>query len=70
MTSPVLTFRVPDMTCEHCRVAVREKVGKVRGVMDVEVDLTTRLVHVVGVSLDVAAVADAIDEAGYDAKPV
>ena len=39
MTEPELTYVVAGMSCEHCRVAVTEEVGKVAGVRDVDVDL-------------------------------
>lgn len=64
-----LTYRVPGMTCEHCRAAVIGEVGQVAGVRGVEVDLDTKLVRVEGSSLDAVAVVEAIDEAGYDAEP-
>jgi copper chaperone len=62
-----LTYLVPDMTCEHCRVAVREEVSRVAGVAAVDVDLDTKRVRVRGAGVDDAAVVAAIDEAGYDA---
>ena len=63
------TYRVPGMSCEHCRTAVTEEVGKVAGVAAVEVDLDTKLVRIAGTDVDSAAVVAAIDEAGYDAVP-
>jgi copper chaperone len=62
-----LTYLVAGMTCEHCRVAVTDKVTKVGGVASVDVDLDTKLVRVHGSGVDRAAVVGAIDEAGYDA---
>jgi copper chaperone len=60
-------YLVEGMTCEHCRVAVTDEVSKVDGVVSVDVDLITKLVHVHGTDVDEAAVVAAIDEAGYDA---
>jgi copper chaperone CopZ len=65
--SPSFTYRVPGMTCAHCRVAVRAEVAKVVGVAGVDVDLDTKLVLVHGTGVEAAAVVAAIDEAGYDA---
>jgi len=48
---------------------VIEEVGKVAGVAAVDVDLDTKLVRIAGSDVDSAAVAAAIDEAGYDALP-
>jgi copper chaperone CopZ len=61
------TYLVPGMTCDHCKVAVTDEVGKVSGVASVAVDLDTKLVRVRGVDVDESAVIAAIDEAGYDA---
>ena len=46
------TFRVPDMSCDHCRAAVREGLMAVEGVTAVDVDLETKLVSVAGAALD------------------
>jgi copper chaperone len=63
-----VTYRVPGMSCEHCRSAVIHEVGVVRGVESVEVDLNSKLVRVAGVGLDDSALRAAIDEAGYEAE--
>ena len=60
-------YRVPDLSCAHCVMAVSEEVCKVQGVAAVDVDLDTKLVRVRGKALDDAALVAAIDEAGYDA---
>lgn len=62
------TYRVPGMSCEHCRAAVSEELSAVSGVESVGVDLETKLVTVSGSSLDDAALRAAIDEAGYEAE--
>jgi copper chaperone len=62
-----LTYLVAGMTCGHCKAAVAHEVGRVAGVVSVDVDLDTKLVRVHGVGVDAAAVVAAIDEAGYDA---
>jgi copper chaperone len=69
MTSDRLTYRVAGMSCEHCRTAVTDEVGRVTGVRSVAVDLETKLVRVDGTDVDPASVVAAIDEAGYDAEP-
>jgi copper chaperone len=66
-TATELTYMVSGMSCEHCRIAVTDEVGKVEGVAAVSVDLDSKLVRVRGDSVDDAAVVAAIDEAGYDA---
>ena len=62
-----LTFTVPGMTCGHCEAAVKGEVGKVAGVVDVAVDLSSKIVPVSGDALDTAALVAAIDEAGFEA---
>jgi copper ion binding protein len=60
------TFAVRGMTCEHCRAAVRDEVGAIPGVTGVEVDLERGLVTVEGEDVTRAAVAAAVEEAGYE----
>ena len=59
------TYTVEGMTCSHCVNAVTGEVSKVAGVSDVSVDLDTNTVTVSGDGVDDAAVAAAVDEAGY-----
>lgn len=75
MTTPVpsreslthSTYRVPGMTCEHCRSAIIVEVEKLSGVEAVRVDLTSKLVRVAATPLSDADIEAAIDAAGYDA---
>ena len=67
LTNDEVTYRVPDMSCGHCRVAITTEVGAVAGVESVHVDLDAKLVRITGESLDDAALVAAIDEAGYEA---
>jgi len=64
-----ITYRVPGMSCGHCRAAITAEVTAVAGVDAVDVDLDTKLVRVTGENLDDAALVAAIDEAGYEATP-
>jgi copper chaperone len=58
-------YQVEGMTCQHCVNAVTEEVAKVPGVSSVTVELETGTVSVNGEAYDDAAVAAAVDEAGY-----
>ncbi len=60
------TYRVPGMSCDHCKAAVTEELSSVAGVEAVGVDLETKLVTVSGSSLRDDALREAIDEAGYE----
>ncbi len=70
-----LTLDVAGMTCGHCVKAVTAELSALGGVTAVDVDLHAGAVSQVLVSsqapLDPAAVAAAIEEAGYElARPV
>jgi copper chaperone len=61
------TYTVTGMTCAHCVASVSAEVGRIPGVTGVHVDLGGGLVTVTSDRpLDDAAVAAAVDEAGYD----
>jgi copper chaperone CopZ len=62
-----ITYRVPEMTCNHCKAAVTEELSGVSGVESVAVDLDTKLVEVSGETLDDSALRAAIVQAGYEA---
>jgi len=67
--STTTTYPVTGMTCGHCVSSVTEELSALPGVNSVTVDLVTggtSVVHVTSDSeLDRAAVAAAVDEAGY-----
>ncbi|MGY1744985.1 heavy-metal-associated domain-containing protein [Blastococcus sp. SYSU D00695] len=61
------TYTVVGMTCGHCVSAVTEEVGALPGVSEVHVDLPIGAVTVTSdAPLDEAAVAAAVEEAGYE----
>jgi len=62
-----LTYSVPGISCAHCVQAITGEVGKVAGVVAVDVDLDTRAVAVRGDAVDDSAVRAAIVAAGYEA---
>lgn len=64
--STTKTYTVTGMTCGHCVSAVREEISRIPGVQSVDVDLASGAVTVASAgALDDAAVAAAVDEAGY-----
>ena len=64
------TYTVTGMTCGHCVTAVTSEVSRVDGVTDVDVDLASGQVTVTSDGpIDDAAVAAAVDEAGYEVTP-
>lgn len=61
------TFHVQGMTCDHCVKAVTAEVSKIPGVDAVTVDVDSGQVTVTSQQdLERAAVAAAVDEAGYE----
>ncbi|ODT98102.1 MAG: cation-transporting ATPase [Pseudonocardia sp. SCN 72-86] len=57
---------VTGMTCGHCTASVKEEVGEVDGVREVEVDLSTGLVTITSDrELPLAEIEAAVTEAGY-----
>jgi len=62
----VLDYRVGGIGCGACRLAIREFVGHVPGVSEVEVDVRTGAVRVYGDRLVDAEIREAIEEAGYE----
>ncbi|MCZ4326349.1 heavy-metal-associated domain-containing protein [Brachybacterium paraconglomeratum] len=61
-------FQVTGMTCGHCEMSVREEVGELFGVTDIQVSAQTgRLVVTSEEPLDDAQVLTAVEEAGYSA---
>ncbi|MEC5185676.1 copper chaperone [Cryobacterium sp. MP_3.1] len=64
------TFQVAGMTCSHCVASVTTEIGRVAGTDSISVNLAPGGLSLVTVSssspVDPAAIAAAIDEAGYE----
>ncbi len=61
------TYTVAGMTCSHCVNAVTQEVSAIPGVRTVDVDLASGAVTVTSdAPLEQAAVAAAVEEAGYE----
>jgi copper chaperone len=58
-----LDFTVTGMTCQHCVASVTEEVTELAGVREVDVDLATGRLHVVG-DVTTEQVQAAVSEAG------
>ena len=64
--SATTTYAVAGMTCAHCELSVQEEIGELEGVLEVSADHATGRVTVTSTEpLDPAAVAAAVEEAGY-----
>ena len=64
-------YQVTGMTCGHCEKLVREEVGEIAGVTDIQVSAQTgKLVVTADGEVDDAKVIAAVEEAGYQAARV
>jgi copper chaperone CopZ len=64
----VSEYQVTGMTCGHCEMSVREEVGEIAGVTNIDVSAETGRLVVTGQDeVDDAAVFAAVEEAGYTA---
>ena len=64
--SQTTSYTVTGMTCGHCVASVTEELSELPGVEDVQVTLEDGRVAVTSAEpLDRAAVAAAVEEAGY-----
>ncbi|MFI8963905.1 heavy-metal-associated domain-containing protein [Streptomyces sp. NPDC053493] len=60
-------YAVSGMTCGHCKSAVTQSVGELAGVLSVDVDVAAgRVTVTTGGAPDDAAIAAAVDDAGYE----
>ena len=66
MTPTTRTYTVAGMTCDHCVMSVREEVGEIAGVDQVDVELASGRLTVEGERFSDAQVATAVTEAGYE----
>lgn len=63
-------YQVTGMTCGHCEMSVREEVGLIPGVTDIQVSASTgKLVITSDAGVADEAVLAAVEEAGYSAVP-
>jgi copper ion binding protein len=61
-----VTVTVTGMTCGHCASSVREEVGSIPGVNDVDIDLASGKVTVASErQVEPEAIKSAVEEAGY-----
>jgi copper chaperone CopZ len=68
--APTSVFAVENMSCDHCVGRVTKAVKAVAPVSEVQVDLSTGAVTVAPAAADPQAMAKAISDAGYPARPV
>lgn len=64
-----VTIKIPDMTCDHCKMTIEKALKVISGLEDVQVDLKDKNVQVSG-NIQVNQVVDAIRTAGYTAGEI
>jgi copper chaperone len=65
--TPSQYYTVYGMTCDHCVLSVTEEVAEVAGVENVDVDLNSGRLAVIGAGYSDDAIKTAVAEAGYEA---
>ena len=60
-----LQLKVDGMSCNHCSNNVKNGVGKLEGVKNVEVDLSVKEVVVTGTALNKDQISETINGLGY-----
>ncbi|RSZ61446.1 copper chaperone [Corynebacterium hylobatis] len=61
-------YQVEGMTCAHCEKSVREEIGEILGVTDVQASSESGDVSVSGAGFTDEQIAEAVEEAGYKLK--
>lgn len=63
------TFKVAEMSCNHCKMRIEKTMADSGKVKNLEIDLESKKVSLES-DLSEAALIDLFDEAGYDAEKV
>ena len=61
----MLTYTVPKVHCNHCAMTIKEEVGELAGVEEVDVDVDSKVVSVRGADVADEAVRKVLAEVGY-----
>ncbi|MGC5629772.1 heavy-metal-associated domain-containing protein [Georgenia sp. Z1344] len=68
MAASTKEYLVDGMTCGHCEMSVKEEIGEIAGVSEVEASHESGKVSVTGENFTDEQVAAAVSEAGYSLK--
>lgn len=62
-----IVFKVPDMTCPHCKMTIDKAMHNLNGIYNVDIDLSSKKVKVSYDSDNVRSedIKQAIEDAGY-----
>lgn len=64
-----VTIKVPDITCDHCKMTIEKALQNLSETVEVEVDLPKKTVIVSG-SAEVSEIINVIRLAGYTAGEI
>jgi copper chaperone CopZ len=64
-----VTLAVEGMNCGGCARAVENAIREVPGVRTASIDLAAKRAKVEGDNLHIAALVEAVQDAGFDARP-
>ena len=66
------TLTVPEISCEHCEMAITETLTPQAGIMSVKVDIPQQLVHLEfdEVQINLERVEELLEEEGYPVASV
>lgn len=59
-----ITIKVPDMTCDHCKMTIEKSLRELSEIQEVQVDLPQKIVKISG-NTEVNQVINAIRSVGY-----
>ncbi len=59
-----ITIKVPDMTCDHCKMTIEKSLRELSEVQEVQVDLPQKIVKISG-NTEVNQVINTIRSVGY-----
>jgi copper chaperone CopZ len=64
-TMETIRVKIDGMTCNHCKMTVEKHLKSLKGIENVQVDLTTGTAEITGGSIDIQSVADTVNDLGY-----
>ena len=60
-----ITVKIEGMTCNHCKTNVENKISAIKGIKDVQVDLSGSLAKITGDKLDIDKIREDVESIGY-----
>jgi copper chaperone CopZ len=64
-----ISIKVPDMSCEHCKMRIEKSLGALENIQQVKVDLEQKIVEIIG-NVKTDEVKEAIIAVGYHPEEI